>query len=195
MRRWLDRLTRAVESSMWESAAAESQCLEAEVRSLREHLWGLAAGVVPRRSPLRPFGLGMALGLSLILATGDPVSLSDMGPWGRGFRTSLGSSEKLAARPLGDQPREAVRREVQVVPPPVVPLRPAEAVGADRSRGEGVPHKGKSLAVDPGGKASGPGKRSSDVKVPAASGVGGSTVSLEEAIMLLRAGQRALEGQ
>lgn len=42
LQRWLDRLTAACENHKWKSAAAEADCLSAELKQVREELWDQA---------------------------------------------------------------------------------------------------------------------------------------------------------
>ncbi|MCX7829316.1 MAG: hypothetical protein N2315_09025 [Thermanaerothrix sp.] len=190
VRRWLERLTRAVELSMWDSAAAESQCLEAEVKSLREHLWRTAGASSPSRSSLRPFALGAALGLSILLAAGEPVSIGEVVSGGPG--ALRGVSQEPAARVFKEEPADAPRREVKEVPSPVAAVRPAEA----EDRGEIPKRSAASRGKVQVKKVPRPeGVFSKGGALGASGAESGASVSLEEALMLLKTGQRALEGQ
>lgn len=182
VRRWLERLTRAVEASMWDSALAESQCLEAEARSLRDHVSHLAAGA-PAKAGARwsPALVGAAMALLALLASVEPLAVGD------------GVPVPSASVPREERPVPDVKL-VDAVPPQrldpasppvrVVSVAPARAVeGVARSRQPRVAESG----VSPKGSHA----------VPPAERPGESrpSLGLDEALILLRAGQRALEGQ
>lgn len=203
VRRWLDRLSRAVDLSMWESAVAESQCLEAEARSLRETLCG-SAGSFPARYAARPVAVGVALALAILLAAGEPVSLGDLASRTAdvavdGVTLAPGDVRPtVASKPspvAGDHVAREGRKDLDDLPkvmPPVSSVRPAAAEVVDTAG------PGKAVADS---RARRRDRQRVEVvpSIPPASKVKVSTGDvvppLEEALMLLRAGQRALEGQ
>lgn len=80
IQRWLDRCVTACKSGAWGSALIEVECLEAELKSVREEIWAMAIAnpksqITAFRSVFRHLLRVSTVALALLLALVLPLSL------------------------------------------------------------------------------------------------------------------------
>ncbi len=86
LQRWLDRLSSACESSCWDSALIEADCLSAEIRDFREELWTMlqdsacSGSCVFNRSRLVMSFRSVCIALLIVMLSTIPIGLGSDKP-------------------------------------------------------------------------------------------------------------------